>query len=139
MINLTRSNIGKQVHNQMPLVAGTFNAVLTPNGGRAGIGVGAVAFDTAQITSQANRTRAEPGLPASSMAKGSSMHVATTMCVRRLTPEECESLMDLPRGYTAITSNGKPAADGPRYKALGNSMVSGNMLWIGERIAALQT
>jgi DNA (cytosine-5)-methyltransferase 1 len=32
---------------------------------------------------------------------------------------------------------GKPAADGPRYKALGNSMAVPVMRWIGERIAAV--
>jgi len=37
-------------------------------------------------------------------------------------------------GYTAITRNGKPAADGPRYKALGNSMACNVMRWIGQRI-----
>ncbi|MFB6311521.1 MAG: DNA cytosine methyltransferase, partial [Salinirussus sp.] len=44
------------------------------------------------------------------------------MSVRRLTPRECERLQGFPDGYTAITYRGKPAADGPRYKALGNSM-----------------
>jgi DNA (cytosine-5)-methyltransferase 1 len=56
----------------------------------------AVAFDLAQITSAANRTRAEPGLPASTLAKGSAMHVANTAAVRRLTPRECERLQGFP-------------------------------------------
>lgn len=38
------------------------------------------------------------------------------------------------QGYTAIPYRGKPAADGPRYKALGNSMAVPVMRWIGERI-----
>lgn len=38
------------------------------------------------------------------------------------------------RGYTAVPYRGKPAADGPRYKALGNSMAVPCMRWIGERI-----
>jgi YD repeat-containing protein len=38
-------------------------------------------------------------------------------------------------GYTAVPHRGKPAADGPRYKALGNSMAVPVMRWIGERIA----
>jgi site-specific DNA-cytosine methylase len=57
------------------------------------------------------------------------------MSVRRLTTEECEFLQGFPRGYTAIHYRGKPAADGPRYKALGNSMAVPVMRWIGERIA----
>lgn len=54
--------------------------------------------------------------------------------VRRLTPLECERLQGFPDHYTAITHRGKPAADGPRYKALGNSMAVPVMRWIGERI-----
>lgn len=42
--------------------------------------------------------------------------------VRRLTPRECERLQAFPDDYTLITFRGKPAADGPRYRALGNSM-----------------
>ncbi|CAN7302002.1 DNA cytosine methyltransferase [Cupriavidus necator] len=58
--------------------------------------------------------------------------------VRRLTPRECERLQGFPDGYTDILSRGKPAADGPRYKALGNSMAVNVMRWIGERIAAIE-
>lgn len=61
--------------------------------------------------------------------------VAHGMTVRRLTPRECERLQGFPDDYTAITYRGKPAADGPRYKALGNSMAVPVMRWIGERIA----
>lgn len=54
--------------------------------------------------------------------------------VRRLTPRECERLQGFPDDYTNIEYRGKPAADGPRYKALGNSMAVPVMRWIGERI-----
>lgn len=57
-----------------------------------------------------------------------------SMAVRRLTPTECERLQGFPDGYTAITYRGKPAADGPRYKALGNSMPTPVMRWILQRI-----
>lgn len=60
--------------------------------------------------------------------------VLTTMCVRRLTPTECERLQAFPDGYTAVPVRGKPAADGPRYKALGNSMCVNVMHWIGREI-----
>lgn len=60
------------------------------------------------------------------------------MQVRRLTPEECEALQGFPRGYTDIKPNGKPTADGPRYKALGNSMAVPVMSWIGQRIQAVE-
>ena len=54
--------------------------------------------------------------------------------VRRLTPRECERLQGFPDDYTAIPYRGKAAADGPRYKALGNSMAVPCMRWIGQRI-----
>lgn len=58
--------------------------------------------------------------------------------VRRLTPRECERLQGFPDDYTAIVYRGKPAADMPRYKALGNSMAVPVMRWIGERIALVE-
>ena len=57
------------------------------------------------------------------------------LCVRRLTPRECERLQGFPDDYTLIPYRGKQAADGPRYKALGNSMAVPVMRWIGQRIA----
>lgn len=61
------------------------------------------------------------------------------MLVRRLTPLECERLQGFPDGHTLIAWKGKPAEecpDGPRYKAIGNSMAVPVMRWIGRRIAA---
>ncbi|MBB6142973.1 DNA (cytosine-5)-methyltransferase 1 [Silvibacterium bohemicum] len=59
------------------------------------------------------------------------------MAVRRLTPRECERLQGFPDDYTLVEYRGKLAADGPRYKALGNSMAVPVMHWIGKRIAAV--
>ena len=57
------------------------------------------------------------------------------MQVRRLTPVECERLQGFPDGYTNIPWRKKPESpDGPRYKALGNSMAVPVMAWIGKRI-----
>jgi DNA (cytosine-5)-methyltransferase 1 len=57
-----------------------------------------------------------------------------SVAVRRLTPRECERLQGFPDDYTLTPHRNKPAADGPRYKALGNSMAVPVMRWIGERI-----
>jgi DNA (cytosine-5)-methyltransferase 1 len=60
--------------------------------------------------------------------------------VRRLTPVECERLQGFPDNFTAIPWRKKDAdqcPDGPRYKALGNSMAVPVMRWIGERIKAV--
>ena len=67
--------------------------------------------------------------------------VAQAMTVRRLTPRECERLQGFPDDYTLIPWRKKAAADcpdGPRYKALGNSMAVNCMAWIGARIAAVE-
>ena len=99
-------------------------------------GVGVVAF-------QANGDRDNPGigtsdeqafcLPSNPMSDRSQA-VATAMAVRRLTPRECERLQGFPDDYTLVEYRKKPAADGPRYRALGNSMAVPVMRWIGERI-----
>ena len=123
-----------------------------------------VAFDTTQITSSANRSNPNPGDPCHPLAAGAhppavafgwqnaaaqgmpvdtisptlvkSKHpaTATATAVRRLMPVECERLQGFPDGYTAIPYRGKPAADGPRYKALGNSWAVNCARWIGMRI-----
>jgi DNA (cytosine-5)-methyltransferase 1 len=67
-------------------------------------------------------------------ARGQSESAQQSHGVRRLTVEECESLQGFPRGYTLVPHRNKPAADGPRYKAIGNSMAVPVMRWIGERI-----
>ncbi|EBQ9479079.1 multidrug DMT transporter permease [Salmonella enterica subsp. enterica serovar Kokomlemle] len=81
------------------------------------------------------------------------------MAVRRLTPVECERLQGFPDNHTLIPVNKRNkliadelaylrshfpdmpedeanflAVDGPRYKAIGNSMAVPVMRWIGERI-----
>jgi DNA (cytosine-5)-methyltransferase 1 len=68
---------------------------------------------------------------------GSRRHngVISAWAVRRLTPTECERLQAFRDGYTDIPWRGKAnAPDGPRYKALGNSMAVNVMRWIGWRI-----
>jgi len=130
---------GQDAYNDM-LIAHSlrgdgFDASEDGTGGRAGIGCGAVAFDD-------QRGRANGGISVEQArtlhgAKGLSevQMIASPMQVRRLTPRECERLQGFPDDYTLIPYRGKLAADGPRYKALGNSMAVPVMRWIGERIA----
>ena len=54
--------------------------------------------------------------------------------VRRLMPKECERLQGLPDDYTLVLYRGKAASDGPRYKAIGNSMAIPCVAWIGKRL-----
>lgn len=66
----------------------------------------------------------------------SAQHTVTDgWAVRRLTPLECERLMGVKDGLTAIMYRGKPASDGPRYKALGNSQARNQMRWLARGLA----
>jgi len=101
-----------------------------------------VAFDPTQITSKTNRSNPKPGDPCHTLAKGAHAPVAviSKYRARRLTPRECERLQGFTDGYTAIPWRGKKAeecADGPRYKALGNSWAVPVARWIGRRIEAV--
>lgn len=62
--------------------------------------------------------------------------------VRRLTPRECERLQGFPDDYTQVPWRGREPSqcpDGPRYKALGNSMAVPVIRWIGERIQMFES
>lgn len=167
---------------------GTANAILTPNGGRAGIGVGAVAYNitpsnsnkdyNAREASYAQAVTTQSGAPS---ARGGDVLVETrpinTMvglrhealgegtglgigndgdpaytitkahhhavqhgwAVRRLTPKECARLQGFPDDHLSqVIHNGKPLADGPMYKALGNSWPVNSVRWIGRRIQLVE-
>ncbi len=70
---------------------------------------------------------AEPGMKQTA-------YVREAMSVRRFTPRECERLQGFDDDWTLVPYRGKPAADGPRYRAIGNSMAVPVVRWIGERI-----
>jgi DNA (cytosine-5)-methyltransferase 1 len=63
-------------------------------------------------------------------------YVAEHWAVRRLTPRECERLQGMPDDWTAIETRGAPAADGPRYAAIGNSWAVPVFAWVGARLDA---
>ncbi len=127
---------------------GTANALLTPNGGRAGIGVGAVCAPVAFDCKASGRSGFGVGEVAPTLRAmghkdshnngGGQVAVQQGWAVRRLTPTECERLQGFPDGYTNIPWRGKPdSPGGPRYKALGNSWAVPKFRWLGERIAGL--
>ena len=127
-----------------------------------------VPFDTTQITSPSNYSAPRAGDACHPLAAGahapciafperlsgtqhaSTENVSPTLCalnptavatqwaVRRLTPLECERLQGFPDGQTRVPHKGKDSADGPRYKALGNSWAVNCARWIGERIEAVE-
>ncbi len=49
-------------------------------------------------------------------------------------PIECERLQGVPDNFTLIPFRGKLAADGPRYKVLGNMQSINVMRWLAYRI-----
>ena len=80
----------------------------------------------------------ENGAPAPTISTAHMPGVISPMAVRRLTPRECERLQGFPDDYTLVPYRGKKAADGSRYKALGNSMAVPVMRWLGERIEKIE-
>ena len=101
----------------------------------------AVAFNTTggfQVT----ENNVTPTLDTSAGKGGHQQYgVRQGMMVRRLMPEECELLQGFPMGYTRIpwrNKDPKDCPDGPRYKALGNSMAVPCMRFIGERIQMIK-
>jgi hypothetical protein len=95
-----------------------------------------IAVDVYNFTSNETTTQTLRGY-SSPEHMGTTINPAVRMAVRRLTPVECERLQGFPDNFTRIPWRNKPAEqcpDGPRYKALGNSMAVPVMRWIGERI-----
>lgn len=151
---------------------GTANAILTPNGGRGGMGVGAIAYrntgncgawetgdkvDTLTQSTDPNahilahaiqavafaqnqrdevRTMDIAGALAAEPGMKQQTYVNDAWAVRRLTPVECARLQGFPDNYPRITYRGKIAADGPIYKALGNSWAVPCGAWILKRMAS---
>jgi DNA (cytosine-5)-methyltransferase 1 len=122
----------KQVNNQMVNNAEAFyHAVAQPIYGIPGNWIGR------QPENGGNAV--EPMHDVSPCLTKTDRHGVAAMQVRRLTPVECERLQGFPDGYTNIPWRNKPESpDGPRYKAMGNSMAVPVMRWIGERIAAVE-
>jgi len=108
-------------HGQSHANAGGQVAVAVSLRGREGGG-------TAELTEGA-----VPSIRAS-QGGGDKPYVLTTT-VRRLTPVEAEALQGFPRGFTLAPYRGKPLADGPRYRMLGNSMAVPVIGWILDRLA----
>jgi DNA (cytosine-5)-methyltransferase 1 len=149
----------RQIGNETGLVAFTitpsqsnkdFNArpsertqALTPNGNR----VSARGGDVIAIQGAATRENPASGPDgvgvrtdgvAYTVEARAEVQMVATSAVRRLTPTECERLQGFPDGYTDVPFRGKAAADGPRYKALGNSFAAPVISWIGQRIQAVR-
>jgi len=96
----------------------------TSNSSREGVGIG------------------KDGDPSFTLQAAHSHAVIIPAAVRRLTPIECERLQGFPDDFTQIPWRNKPAEDcpdGPRYKAMGNSMAVPVMRWIGERIEIVES
>ena len=94
-----------------------------------------VPFDTSQIARDGS-CNPGPGDPMHPIRSGKHPPAIATgaSTVRRITPREAERLQGFPDNYTLVEHRGKPMADSPRYRLLGNSMAVNVMRWIGERI-----
>lgn len=96
-----------------------------------------VAFDTTQITNGDNRSNPQPGDACHPLAAQAHPPAIAGTAVRRLTPKECCRLQGFPDDYLSQVTYRRqcPPADGPMYKALGNSFATKVVRWIGRRIA----
>lgn len=96
------------------------------------------AYSIMPMNSGKDYNATEPRVDMSPCLTGADRHgVSAASGVRRLTPVECERLQGFPDNFTQIPYRNKPAdkcPDGPRYKALGNSMATPVMRWLGEQI-----
>jgi len=83
------------------------------------------------LTTNTNATgRNSPTVAVSGFGREQSM--------RKLMPVESERLQGFPDGYTNVSFRGKPAFDGPRQSALGNSFPVTVVRWIGTRVQSLR-
>jgi DNA (cytosine-5)-methyltransferase 1 len=111
----------------------TFVAMSNSDGHASGGGQVAVCVQESQTGVREYATAGTLRSDAPGTQPGGSL-IRQRMAVRRLTPREAERLQGFSDGYTLIPYRGKLAADGPRYRAIGNSMAVPVMRWIGERI-----
>ena len=138
--NITPSNSNKDYNARLARYAQAITAGSHRTGARGGdlIAQGVTIHGTdgtanaASMTDLAGSLRTKPPGSTENSSTTAALHGSA---VRRLTPRECERLQGFPDDFTAVPYRGKPAADGPRYKALGNSMAVPCMAWIGRRIA----
>jgi len=95
-----------------------------------------VSFDAAQVANKTHRRKPKPR--AGALCSTSRESIVEQDRIRRLTPRECERLQGFPDDWTLVPYRGRPAGDGPRYRAIGNSMAVNVMRWIGRRIADVE-
>jgi len=124
---LRTSNYSSGIVTQYGEIAGTLTA-RHDSSPCADQGQNVVAYDMSSRTSSGGFSNSIDHAAAGYMA------ITNTFAVRRLTPTECERLQGFPDDHTLIPFRGKPAADGHRDKAIGNSMAVPVMHWLGKRI-----
>jgi DNA (cytosine-5)-methyltransferase 1 len=146
-INVTPTmRIAGNAQGNLAVAVGTdiYNAAITgdvavPLTNRAdGTGTGPTVMQPFQQTADCLTAAYGTKWNGNASADNGSLFVKQSMAVRRLTPVECERLQGFPDSYTDIKSKNKPTPDGPRYKALGNSMAVPVMAWIGQRIEQVE-
>jgi DNA (cytosine-5)-methyltransferase 1 len=137
--NITPSNSNKDYNAREASYA---QAVTTDGGAPSARGGDVIAFEATHDVAGTMMSYAKSGGDSNRIDNAAAGYMAVspqTWAVRRLTPTECERLQGFPDGYTDIPWRGKYSApDGPRYKALGNSMACNVMRWIGRRIEMVE-
>ncbi len=106
---------------------------LNSGGGKPGQGYPAI-MQAFNISNETHTVDVVTGTMAANQGTCQANYVGNASMVRRLTPTECERLQGFPDGWTEVAYRGKPAADGPRYRALGNAFAVPVVRWIARRI-----
>jgi DNA (cytosine-5)-methyltransferase 1 len=125
--------------NRFPAVLQPYNIVFSDSNGKRKDRInGGLSINKTDVSTSLTQAESDTKI----LTDVHAVALVQTMQVRRLTPTECERLQGFPDGWTAIPWKKKPAdqcPDGPRYKALGNSMAVNCMEWLGERIQAVES
>lgn len=97
--------------------------------------VPAVAFSANNYTTGSYRAiDVSPPLTTNADATRGTHLPVNGLSVRRLTPRECERIMDWPDDHTRYRADGREIADGPRYRLCGNGIVRAKAAWIARRL-----
>ena len=135
MCLITKTRLDSETETLIPTTGGVFDVAGTLIGRGENAGPQGSGADVSGAMFTLTKTDVHAVAFGGDIARSQQAAVAMPMQVRRLTAEECEKLQGFLPGYTNIPWRGKPESpDGPRYKALGNSMAVPVMRWIGERI-----
>jgi DNA (cytosine-5)-methyltransferase 1 len=139
-VAFTQNQCGDVLTGDVSPSMGTNSNATGRNTPKVAIGITIHGTDkTASVASYSEIAGSLKARPPGGRENSTTTAIQQGMAVRRLTPKECARLQGFQDDYLDIIYRGKPAKDGPKYKALGNSFAVAVVRWIGERIKMVVT